>query len=157
MINSLMMSQNGHSGIMLLVCAMILVERVLIILSARVGLTSHWPRIILITFHRTSQSLLDSLCGVRLILRGVACVADIPGKAYDGIRRRCLPLIYAALEPGTEDDRMKGALWTLNSSSFGECGRIDIAPNTSNDVFLVKYAISGKSTVLTRRKMMSNS
>ncbi|KAI9462361.1 hypothetical protein BJY52DRAFT_1221991 [Lactarius psammicola] len=38
--------------------------------------------------------------------------------AYDGIRRRCLPLIYAALEPGTEDDRMKGALWTLNSSSF---------------------------------------
>jgi hypothetical protein len=42
-------------------------------------------------------------------------------KAYDGIRRRCLPRIYAALEPGTEDDRMKGALWTLNSSAFGEC------------------------------------
>lgn len=53
------------------------------------------------TVRESSQSLLDSLCG-----------------AYDGIRRRCLPLIYAALEPGTEDDRMKGALWTLNSSSF---------------------------------------
>ncbi|KAH9982676.1 hypothetical protein BGW80DRAFT_1433981 [Lactifluus volemus] len=49
----------------------------------------------------SSQSLLDSLCG-----------------AYDGIRSRCLPRIYAALEPGTEDDRMKGALWTLNSSAF---------------------------------------
>ncbi|KAI0001825.1 hypothetical protein BJV77DRAFT_16959 [Russula vinacea] len=53
------------------------------------------------TVRESSQSLLDSLCG-----------------AYDGIRRRCLPLIYAALEPGTDDDRMKGALWTLNSSVF---------------------------------------
>ncbi|KAI0308000.1 hypothetical protein B0F90DRAFT_1813347 [Multifurca ochricompacta] len=53
------------------------------------------------TVRESSQSLLDSLCG-----------------AYDGIRRRCLPLVYAALEPGTEDDRMKGALWTLNSSAF---------------------------------------
>ncbi len=52
---------------------------------------------------------------------------------------------------------MKGALWTLNSSLFGECSRIDLAPNTSNDVVLVKYAVSGKSAVLRRRKMVSNS
>ncbi|KAI0274846.1 hypothetical protein BC834DRAFT_814888 [Gloeopeniophorella convolvens] len=52
---------------------------------------------------QSSQSLLDSLCG-----------------AYDGIRIRCLPRIYDALKPGTEDDRMKGALWTLNSSVFGK-------------------------------------
>ncbi len=58
------------------------------------------------------------------------CVVDIFQKAYDGIRRRCLPLIYAALEPGTEDDRMKGALWTLNSSSFGERSRLVLPPKT---------------------------
>ncbi|KAG1826229.1 uncharacterized protein BJ212DRAFT_1444172 [Suillus subaureus] len=29
-----------------------------------------------------------------------------------------LPVLYAALQPGTDDDRMKGALWTLNISSF---------------------------------------
>ncbi|KAF9036519.1 hypothetical protein BDZ89DRAFT_1100671 [Hymenopellis radicata] len=38
---------------------------------------------------------------------------------YDGVRRRTLPLLSKALEPGTEDDRMKGALWTLNYPSFG--------------------------------------
>ncbi|TFK57485.1 hypothetical protein OE88DRAFT_1651225 [Heliocybe sulcata] len=49
----------------------------------------------------SAQSLLDSISTV-----------------YDGLRRRCLPTLYKALEPGTEDDRMKGALWTLNSSTF---------------------------------------
>ena len=29
-------------------------------------------------------------------------------------------MLYESLEPGTEDDRMKGALWTLNLSVFGE-------------------------------------
>jgi len=51
----------------------------------------------------TSQSLLESLCN-----------------CFDGLRRRCLPKLYKALEPGTEDDRMKGALWTLNSSVFAK-------------------------------------
>lgn len=50
-----------------------------------------------------SQSVLESLC-----------------TTYDGVRRRALPLLQAALEPGSDDDRMKGALWTLNSSSFGK-------------------------------------
>ena len=45
---------------------------------------------------------------------------------YDGVRRRALPALFDALKPGTEDDRMKGALWTLNLSAFG------------------KYAIAGK-------------
>ncbi|KZT19390.1 hypothetical protein NEOLEDRAFT_1142177 [Neolentinus lepideus HHB14362 ss-1] len=53
------------------------------------------------TVRESAQSLLDSLSAV-----------------FDGLRCRCLPTLYKALEPGTEDDRMKGALWTLNSSIF---------------------------------------
>jgi len=41
-------------------------------------------------------------------------------QVYDGVRRRAFPVLFDALEPGTEDDRMKGALWTLNMSSFGK-------------------------------------
>ncbi|KAI0757264.1 hypothetical protein C8Q80DRAFT_1132754 [Daedaleopsis nitida] len=52
---------------------------------------------------RSSQALLESLCNT-----------------FDGVRRRCLPALYEALEPGTEDDRMKGALWTLNLSVFAK-------------------------------------
>ncbi|KAI0359128.1 hypothetical protein OH77DRAFT_1473765 [Trametes cingulata] len=55
------------------------------------------------TVRESSQALLDSLCNT-----------------FDGVRRRCLPALYKALEPGTEDDRMKGALWTLNMSSFAK-------------------------------------
>lgn len=51
-------------------------------------------------------------------------------QVYDGVRRRALPILLDALKPGTEDDRMKGALWTLDLSSFG------------------KYAIAGKSEVV---------
>ncbi|KAJ3973169.1 hypothetical protein EV361DRAFT_980091 [Lentinula raphanica] len=52
----------------------------------------------------SSQSLLESICS-----------------SYDGVRRRSLPLLYRALEPNVEDDdRAKGALWTLNLSSFGK-------------------------------------
>lgn len=46
-------------------------------------------------------------------------------QAYDGVRRRALPVLFDTLK-GTEDDRTKGALWTINMSSFG------------------KYAITGK-------------
>ncbi|KAG5652289.1 hypothetical protein H0H81_005549 [Sphagnurus paluster] len=52
---------------------------------------------------RLSQSLLESICEV-----------------YDGVRRRVLPVLLEALEPGTEDDRMKGALWTMNSPYLGK-------------------------------------
>ncbi|KAI9066676.1 hypothetical protein FKP32DRAFT_1589371 [Trametes sanguinea] len=55
------------------------------------------------TVRETSQALLESLCNT-----------------FDGVRRRCLPALYKALEPGTEDDRMKGALWTLNLSVFAK-------------------------------------
>ncbi|RXW16590.1 hypothetical protein EST38_g9267 [Candolleomyces aberdarensis] len=51
----------------------------------------------------SSQSVLESLCSV-----------------YDGVRKRALPLLQSALDPGTDDDRMKGALWTLNSTSFAK-------------------------------------
>ncbi|KAF8807238.1 hypothetical protein BYT27DRAFT_7232792 [Phlegmacium glaucopus] len=52
---------------------------------------------------QSSQSNLEALCNI-----------------YDGVRRRALPPLLDALKPGTEDDRIKGALWTLNSSSFGK-------------------------------------
>ncbi|KAF9014988.1 hypothetical protein BDQ17DRAFT_1418116 [Cyathus striatus] len=39
---------------------------------------------------------------------------------YDGVRRRALPVLYKALEPGVDDDRMKGSLWTINLPSFGK-------------------------------------
>ena len=48
-------------------------------------------------------------------LSGFWCLCQV----FDGLRRRALPLLYKALEPGTDDDRMKGALWTLNLSVFG--------------------------------------
>ncbi|KAE9410746.1 ARM repeat-containing protein [Gymnopus androsaceus JB14] len=52
----------------------------------------------------SSQSLLESICS-----------------SYDGVRRRALPLLYRALsEDVDDDDRMKGALWTLNLPSFGK-------------------------------------
>ncbi|KAJ3811833.1 hypothetical protein F5876DRAFT_38753 [Lentinula aff. lateritia] len=52
----------------------------------------------------SSQSLLESL-----------------SLSYDGVRRRALPLLYHALEfDANDDDRMKGALWSLNISSFGK-------------------------------------
>jgi len=44
---------------------------------------------------------------------------DFQLQNFDGVRRRCLPKFYKALEPGTEDDRMKGALWALNVPVFG--------------------------------------
>lgn len=47
---------------------------------------------------------------------------------YDGVRRRALPILFKALEPGADDDRMKGALWTINYPVFG------------------KYALSGLCT-----------
>ncbi|GLB36425.1 putative protein with domain of unknown function (DUF3437) [Lyophyllum shimeji] len=52
---------------------------------------------------RASQSLLESICEI-----------------YDGVRRRALPVLLKALEPGTDDDRMKGALWTINSPYIGK-------------------------------------
>lgn len=54
-------------------------------------------------------------------------------QVFDGVRFRVLPRIYKALLPGTDDDRMKGALWTLNYPSIG------------------KYAISGKIEILHER------
>ncbi|GBE78103.1 hypothetical protein SCP_0109850 [Sparassis crispa] len=64
---------------------------------------TEWTMWNYVTVREASQSLLDTLCG-----------------SFDGIRRRCLPILFKALEPGTEDDRMKGALWTLDSAAFAK-------------------------------------
>ncbi|KAI0094570.1 armadillo-type protein [Irpex rosettiformis] len=55
------------------------------------------------TVRESAQSLLDSLCSI-----------------YDGPRSRSLPRLYKALNSGTDDDRMKGALWTLNTAAFAK-------------------------------------
>ncbi|ESK98482.1 membrane protein [Moniliophthora roreri MCA 2997] len=66
-----------------------------------------------------SQSLLENLCS-----------------EYDGVRRRALPLLYSALERKREvdDDRMKGALWTLNLPSFGKHAVSE--PKLATDLFV---------------------
>ncbi|XP_006454756.1 hypothetical protein AGABI2DRAFT_215246, partial [Agaricus bisporus var. bisporus H97] len=58
----------------------------------------HYPVI-----RQSGQSVLESIANV-----------------YDGVRRRALPVLFKALEPGEDDDRMKGALWTINYSAFGK-------------------------------------
>jgi proteasome activator subunit 4 len=40
-------------------------------------------------------------------------------QVYDGVRRLALPVLVKALESGTDDHRMKGALWTISSNVFG--------------------------------------
>ena len=55
-----------------------------------------------------------------MIKKKVTGVSLLYVQVYDGLRLRALPVLYKALQPGTDDDRMKGALWTLNISSFGE-------------------------------------
>ncbi|KAI0322289.1 hypothetical protein OF83DRAFT_1094493 [Amylostereum chailletii] len=72
------------------------------------------------TVRESSQSVLDSLSA-----------------SYDGVRRRCLPAIYKNLEPGTEDDRMKGALWTLNSNTFVKYAMAEftLAPGLLSKIF----------------------
>ncbi|THV06091.1 hypothetical protein K435DRAFT_44420 [Dendrothele bispora CBS 962.96] len=63
----------------------------------------------------SSQSLMESLCSV-----------------YDGIRRRTLSLFYKALQPG-DDDRMKGALWSLNLPAFGKYAAAE--PTLCTEIF----------------------
>jgi proteasome activator subunit 4 len=60
--------------------------------------------------------LLESICGL-----------------YDGVRRRALPVLYKALEPGSDDDRMKGALWTLSRNSFGKYAAAE--PTLATELF----------------------
>ncbi|KAJ3576138.1 hypothetical protein NP233_g640 [Leucocoprinus birnbaumii] len=47
-------------------------------------------------------------------------VLEAIANVYDGVRRRALPVLLKALEPGEDDDRMKGALWTINYPVFGK-------------------------------------
>ncbi|KAJ7666434.1 hypothetical protein B0H17DRAFT_1162542 [Mycena rosella] len=74
------------------------------------------------TIRSYSQSTLESVCVV-----------------YDGVRRRALPTLYdaLALPPGSDDDRMKGALWTLNLVSFGKyaASELTLAPKLVQNLF----------------------
>ncbi|KAJ7783436.1 hypothetical protein DFH07DRAFT_995453, partial [Mycena maculata] len=71
------------------------------------------------TIRSYSQSILDSVCVV-----------------YDGVRRRAFPTLYKALE-STDDDRMKGALWTLNLMNFGKyaASELTLAPELVQKLF----------------------
>ncbi|KAF5355656.1 hypothetical protein D9756_004216 [Leucocoprinus leucothites] len=114
-----------------------------------------WPRAVYLDFHHRyyastrlrwnsiercrgplEDSLIDDLVewsvwhypSIRQSGQGVLeAIANI----YDGVRRRALPVLFKALEPGEDDDRMKGALWTINYPVFG------------------KYALSEPSLALT--------
>ncbi|KAF8887958.1 hypothetical protein CPB84DRAFT_1816581 [Gymnopilus junonius] len=70
----------------------------------------HYPVV-----RQSSQTHLETICST-----------------YDGVRRRVLPILFDALKPGTEDDRMKGALWTINSPSFGKYAICE--PTLSNEL-----------------------
>ncbi|KAF7319927.1 Membrane protein [Mycena kentingensis (nom. inval.)] len=76
------------------------------------------------TIRSYAQSVLDSVCSV-----------------YDGVRKRALPKLYDALKPGTDDDRMKGALWTLNLVSFGKyaASELLIAPDLVRNLFACQH------------------
>ncbi|KAJ7071321.1 hypothetical protein C8F01DRAFT_1216892 [Mycena amicta] len=76
------------------------------------------------TIRSYGQSILESLCSV-----------------YDGVRKRSLPVLYKALEPGTDDDRMKGALWTLNLVSFGKyaASELLLAPELVSKLFSCQH------------------
>ncbi|KAL1737904.1 hypothetical protein HDZ31DRAFT_51710, partial [Schizophyllum fasciatum] len=73
----------------------------------------------------TEDNLIDdivewSLWHYPIIRQAAQGVLDAINGTYDGVRKRALPVLFKALEPGTDDDRMKGALWTLNMSAFGK-------------------------------------
>lgn len=59
------------------------------------------------------------------------------------MRRRTLPILYKALEPGNDDDRMKGALWTLNGDLFGTLGITKLVVKLTI-ITAGKYAARGK-------------
>ncbi|KAJ7462702.1 hypothetical protein B0H11DRAFT_2310714 [Mycena galericulata] len=71
------------------------------------------------TIRSYSQSILDSVCLI-----------------YDGVRRRAFPTLYRALE-SDDDDRMKGALWTLNLMNFGKyaASELTLAPKLVQNLF----------------------
>ncbi|KAL4069445.1 hypothetical protein J3A83DRAFT_4095440 [Scleroderma citrinum] len=88
-----------------------------------------WPRAVLVRrarFYHSSRLHWNSIERARgpledNLLDDVVewCMWHYPSvSVYDGIRLRALPILYKALLPGIDDDRMKGALWTLNISSF---------------------------------------
>ncbi|KAJ7655130.1 hypothetical protein DFH06DRAFT_491600 [Mycena polygramma] len=76
------------------------------------------------TIRSYSQSILESICVV-----------------YDGVRRRALPTLYKALDPGADDGRMKGALWTLNMMSFGKyaASELTLAPELVKKLFSCQH------------------
>ncbi|KAJ7130046.1 hypothetical protein C8R43DRAFT_1025561 [Mycena crocata] len=84
----------------------------------------HWSLWNYPTIRSSAQSILESLCVV-----------------YDGVRRRALPKLYEALSPGSEDDRMKGALWTLNLMSFGKyaASELTLAPQLIRKLFSCQH------------------
>lgn len=77
-----------------------------------------------------SQSLLESLCS-----------------SYDGVRTRALPKYLKALEPGNDDDRIKGALWSLNNPSFGRYGISDPTLATELLIKILRCQHNEKPTV----------
>ncbi|EJD55475.1 hypothetical protein AURDEDRAFT_109790 [Auricularia subglabra TFB-10046 SS5] len=72
-----------------------------------------------------SQAVLESLCST-----------------FDGCRVRCLPKLYKALDITVDDDRMKGALYTLNSPSFAKFAMSE--PSLTNEFVTRLFACQHK-------------
>ena len=70
---------------------------------------------------RSAQSLLNSLCSVSQdMFRFMATNLKGVSQSFDGVRRRCIPQFLKNIAPGMHDDRVKGALWSLNMQAFGK-------------------------------------
>ncbi|KZW02065.1 hypothetical protein EXIGLDRAFT_736784 [Exidia glandulosa HHB12029] len=72
-----------------------------------------------------SQAVLESLCST-----------------FDGCRKRCLPVLYKALDLKVDDDRMKGALYTLNCPAFAKFAMSE--PSLTNEFIRRLFACQHK-------------
>ena len=82
-------------------------------------------------------------------------------QVYDGSRSMLYDTYLAALQrkpaslyhrcvlshrnsAGNDPDRMKGALWTMNTSAFGECGSVMAEALSLIYTHTAKYAVGGE-------------
>lgn len=94
----------------------------------------HTSRARLNSFHRRRSAIDDDLIARILeftmsnyvaIRRTAQNALDTITQHYDGTRLLCLPTLLENVAPGTNDDRMKGALYVLGSKSISHLAILD--------------------------------
>jgi len=94
----------------------------------------HTSRARLNSFHRRRSALDDDLIARVLeftmsnyvaIRKTAQNALDTIAQHYDGTRLLCLPTLLENVAPGTNDDRMKGALYVLGSKSISHLAILD--------------------------------